>query len=42
LNLSGFISGIVLGVSIAAPVGALGLLCINRILQRGLERDDFG
>jgi putative LysE/RhtB family amino acid efflux pump len=30
-----FASGLVLGVSIAAPVGAMGLLCINRTLQRG-------
>jgi threonine/homoserine/homoserine lactone efflux protein len=31
-----FASGLVLGISIAAPVGAMGLLCINRTLQQGL------
>lgn len=31
-----FVSGLVLGLSIAAPVGPMGLLCINRTLQRGL------
>ena len=31
-----FVSGLVLGLSIAAPVGQMGLLCINRTLQRGL------
>ena len=30
------LAGIVLGLSIAAPVGPMGLLCINQTLQRGL------
>jgi len=29
------VKGIVLGFSIAAPVGAIGLLCINRTLKQG-------
>lgn len=31
-----FNRGLVLGIMIAAPVGAVGLLCIRRTLQRGL------
>lgn len=31
-----FVSGLVLGLSIAAPVGPMSVLCINRTLQRGL------
>jgi len=30
-----FIKGLVLGVSIAAPVGPIGLLCIRRTMERG-------
>jgi threonine/homoserine/homoserine lactone efflux protein len=30
-----FLKGLVLGFSIAAPVGPIGLLCIQRTLQRG-------
>jgi putative LysE/RhtB family amino acid efflux pump len=36
MTISVFASGLVLGLSIAAPVGPMGLLCINRTLQRGL------
>ncbi len=31
-----FLAGIILGLSIAAPVGPMGLLCINQTIQRGL------
>ncbi len=31
-----FAAGMLLGISIAAPVGPMGLLCINRTLARGL------
>src|SRR6478609_7985065 len=30
-----FLKGLILGFSIAAPVGPIGLLCIQRTLQRG-------
>ncbi|MCG5480133.1 LysE family translocator [Sinorhizobium alkalisoli] len=30
-----FVKGLVLGVAIAAPLGPIGLLCINRTLERG-------
>ena len=30
-----FVQGLVLGFSIAAPVGVIGLLCINRTLKQG-------
>ncbi len=36
MTVSIFASGLLLGLSIAAPVGPMGLLCINRTLQRGL------
>lgn len=36
MTVSIFASGLLLGLSIAAPVGAMGLLCINRTLQSGL------
>jgi threonine/homoserine/homoserine lactone efflux protein len=31
----GFVSGLILGFSIAAPVGPIGILCIRRTLTRG-------
>lgn len=36
MTIPAFASGLLLGLSIAAPVGAMGLLCITRTLQRGL------
>jgi threonine/homoserine/homoserine lactone efflux protein len=30
------VKGIVLGIAIAAPVGPIGLLCINRTVERGI------
>lgn len=36
MSLAIFAAGVALGLSIAAPVGPMGLLCINRTLQRGL------
>lgn len=36
MTVSIFASGLVFGLSIAAPVGAMGLLCINRTLTSGL------
>ncbi len=35
MDLSFFLRGLVLGFSIAAPVGPIGLLCIRRTLARG-------
>ncbi|HAK73035.1 MAG TPA: lysine transporter LysE, partial [Sporomusaceae bacterium] len=35
--ISDFFQGIVLGFSIAAPVGPIGLLCIRRTLVYGLK-----
>lgn len=37
MTVSVFASGLVLGLSIAAPVGPMALLCINRTLQRGMR-----
>lgn len=35
MEISFFLKGIILGVSIAAPVGPIGILCIRRTLQFG-------
>lgn len=35
MGLSFFIKGIVIGLSIAVPVGPIGLLCIKRTLEKG-------
>ena len=32
-----FIKGVILGFSIAAPVGPLGVLCIRRTLANGMK-----
>lgn len=36
-----FVKGIVLGFSIAAPVGPIGVLCIRRTLERGMLHGFF-
>ncbi|MBD3307533.1 LysE family translocator, partial [candidate division KSB3 bacterium] len=36
MNLTMFFQGLVLGFSIAAPVGPIGILCIQRTLARGM------
>jgi len=35
MNAGFFVKGLILGFSIAAPVGPIGLLCINKTLTRG-------
>ena len=32
-----FIKGIILGLSVSAPVGPIGILCINRVLNKGFR-----
>ncbi|WP_041933096.1 hypothetical protein [Gloeothece verrucosa] len=35
MNAGFFIQGLIIGLSIAAPVGPIGILCINRTLAQG-------
>ena len=35
MNLFYFLKGLVIGFSVAAPVGPIGILCINRTLSKG-------
>jgi hypothetical protein len=35
LDLPVFLQGLLLGLAIAAPVGPIGVLCIQRTLQNG-------
>lgn len=37
LNSSFLVSGVVIGLSIAVPVGPMAILCINRTLQSGMK-----
>ncbi|HEY9841875.1 MAG: LysE family translocator [Candidatus Sericytochromatia bacterium] len=36
MSLAGFGQGLVIGLSVAAPVGPIGLLCIRRTLEQGV------
>jgi threonine/homoserine/homoserine lactone efflux protein len=35
MNISFFLQGFIIGISIAAPVGPIGVLCIRRTLANG-------
>ncbi len=35
MNISFIFQGIIIGFSVAAPVGPIGILCINRTLENG-------